>query len=61
MHDGGAVGRFRLAALDERVAVELLAHGRTHGAGAAAVDDPHERQPASAASSTNARTASRAS
>ena len=39
MRDRGAVRRVALAAVDERMAVELVADRRAHGAGAAAVDD----------------------
>ena len=44
MRDGRAVRGVALAALDERVPVELLADGGAHRSGAAAVDDADARQ-----------------
>ena len=44
MRDRRAVRRVALAAVDERMAVELVADGAPDGAGAAAVDDTDRRQ-----------------
>ena len=44
MSDRRAVRRVALAALDERMAVELVADRRAHGSRAAAVDDTDRRE-----------------
>src|SRR6266550_2231403 len=44
MRDGGAFGRLALLSLDERMPVELVAHGRADRSRAPAVDDAHLRE-----------------
>ena len=44
MRDGRAVGRVALAAVHERMLVELVSHGLADRSGCTAVDDAHRRK-----------------